>query len=91
MRTALVALTLALASLPAAAEGLQSTNRSEEQQRADKEVDAAYKAMMKQRPDKQRNTDPWSGVRNRDASANQLPREASTHRRAPAQVKEKSR
>ena len=50
MRTVLVALGLALVSLPALAEGLQTTNRSEEQQKSDKEADSAYKAMIKNCP-----------------------------------------
>jgi hypothetical protein len=69
MRTVLVALGLALLSLPAYAEGLQTTNRSEEQQKADKEADAAYKAMIKNVPDKQRNTDPWADVRSSEAAS----------------------
>ena len=68
MRTVLVALALALVSLPAFAEGLQTTNRSEEQQKNDKEADAAYKAMTKQLPDKPRNTDPWAVVRTNEAA-----------------------
>ena len=82
MRTVLVALALALVSLPAFAEGLQTTNRSEEQQKNDKEADAAYKAMTKQLPDKPRNTDAWAGVRNRDAAArnSHIPVHASAHR-----------
>jgi len=73
MRTVLVALALALVSLPAFAEGLQSTARSEEQQKADKEADAAYKAMTKQLPDKPRNTDPWAVVRTNEAAATTTP------------------
>ena len=78
MRTVLVALALALASVPALAEGMQTTARSEDQQKADKEADAAYKAMMKQVPNKSRNTDPWAGVRNRDAAASNM--QPPTHR-----------
>jgi hypothetical protein len=73
MRTVLVALALALVSLPAFADGLQSTARSEEQQKADKEADAAYKAMTKQLPDKPRNTDPWALVRTNEAAATTTP------------------
>jgi hypothetical protein len=83
MRTALVALGLALLSLPAYAEGLQTTNRSEEQQKADKEADNAYKAMIKNVPDKARNTDPWADVRSSEAATSpQAP--APTHHQAPA-------
>jgi len=73
MRTVLVALGLALVSLPTFAEGLQTTNRSEEQQKNDKEADAAYKAMTKQLPDKPRNTDPWAAVRTNEAAASTAP------------------
>jgi uncharacterized protein YecT (DUF1311 family) len=81
MRIVLVALGLALMSLPAYAE-MQTTARTEEQQKADKEADAAYKAMTKQLPDKPRNTDAWAGVRNRDAAArnSHIPVHASAHR-----------
>ena len=51
-----------------AAEGLQTTSRTEEQQRADRDADRAYRAMMKQVSDKPRDTDPWTGVRNRDTA-----------------------
>jgi hypothetical protein len=67
MRTVLVALGLALMSLPAYAE-MQTTARSEEQRKADNEADKAYEAMVKNLPDKPQTTDPWSGVRNRDAA-----------------------
>jgi uncharacterized protein YecT (DUF1311 family) len=73
MRTVLVALGLALMSLPAFAEGMQTTARTEEQQKADKEADAAYKAMTKQLPDKPRNTDPWAAVRTNEAAATTTP------------------
>ncbi len=86
MRTVLVALGLVLVSLPALAEGLQTTNRSEEQQRADKEADAAYKAMTKQLPDKPRNSDPWAAVRTNEAAASTTPAAgaAPTHHQATA-------
>jgi uncharacterized protein YecT (DUF1311 family) len=73
MRTVLVALGLALTSLPAYAQMTQTTARSEEQQKADKEADEAYKAMTKQLRDKPRNTDPWANVRNSEAAANTTP------------------
>ena len=81
MRIVLVALGLALMSLPAYAE-MQTTARTEEQQKADKEAEAAYKAMTKQLPDKPRNTDAWAGVRNRDAAVrnSHIPAHASAHR-----------
>ena len=86
MRTVLVALALALVSLPAFAEGLQTTNRSEEQQKNDKEADAAYKAMTKQLPDKPRNTDPWAVVRTNEAATTTTPAAgaAPTHHQATA-------
>ena len=79
MRTVLVALGLALMSLPAFAEGLQTTARTEEQQKADKEADAAYKAMTKQLPDKPRNKDPWAAVRATEAAASPAPAAAPKH------------
>lgn len=85
MRTVLVALGLALMSLPAFAEGMQTTARTEEQQKADKEADAAYKAMTKQLPDKPRNTDPWAVVRTNEAAATTPPTGAApTHHQAAA-------
>jgi hypothetical protein len=86
MRTVLVALGLALVSLPTFAEGLQTTNRSEEQQKNDKEADAAYKAMTKQLPDKPRNADPWAVVRTNEAAASTTPAvgAAPTHHQATA-------
>ena len=86
MRTVLVALALALVSLPAFAEGLQTTNRTEEQQKSDKEADAAYKAMTKQLPDKPRNTDPWAVVRTNEAATTTTPAAgaAPTHHQATA-------
>ena len=68
MRTVLVALAFALVSLPAYAQMTQTTTRSEAQQKADKEADQAFRAMMKQVSDKPRDNDPWSGVRNREAA-----------------------
>ena len=73
MKTVLVALGLALLSLPAYAEGLQTTNRSEDQQKADKEADNAYKAMIKNMTDKPRNTDPWADVRSSEAAPSTAP------------------
>ncbi len=67
MRTVLVGIALALASLPAYA-GMQTTARTEEQQRADEDADRAYRAMMMQLSDKPQNTDPWAGVRDSSAS-----------------------
>ncbi len=79
MKTVLVALGLALVSLPAYAE-MQTTARTEEQQRADRDADRAYRAMMRQVSDKPHNTDPWAGVRNRDTAASN----AHAHRQAAA-------
>ncbi len=83
MRTVLVALTLALMSLPAFAE-MQTTARTEEQQKADKEADAAYKAMIKNVPDRPRNTDPWADMRSNEANASAAPAAgaAPTHHQA---------
>lgn len=87
MRTVLVALGLALMSLPAFAEGLQTTNRTEEQQKADKEADAAYKAMTKQLPDKPRNTDPWAAVRSNETAASNAPAATAAPTHHPATAK----
>jgi hypothetical protein len=87
MRTVLVALALALVSLPAFAEGLQTTNRTEEQQKSDKEADAAYKAMTKQLPDKPRNTDPWAVVRTNEAAATTTPAAGTAPAHQPATAK----
>jgi hypothetical protein len=86
MRTILVALGLALMSLPALAEGMRTTARTEEQQRSDQEADQAYKAMTKQLPDKPRNTDPWAAVRSTEAAASTTPAAgaAPKHHQAPA-------
>ena len=86
MRTVLVALGLALMSLPAFAEGLQTTARTEEQQKNDKEADQAYKAMIKNVPDKPRNTDPWAVVRTNEAATTTTPAAgaAPTHHQATA-------
>jgi hypothetical protein len=73
MRTILVALGLALMSLPAFADGMQTTARTEEQQRSDQEADSAYKAMIKNVPDKPRNTDPWAVVRSNEPAATAAP------------------
>jgi hypothetical protein len=80
MRAVLVALGLVLATMPAYAQMTQTTARSEAQQRDDRDTDRAYQAMMKQVPDKPGSNDPWAGARNRDVSANWLPREAVTRR-----------
>ena len=54
--------------MPAYAQMTKTTARSDEQQRADRDADRAYRAMMKQVSDKPRSNDPWAGVRNRDAA-----------------------
>ncbi len=87
MKTVLVALGLVLVSLPAFAEGLQTTARTEEQQKADKEADAAYKAMTKQLPDKPRNTDPWADVRSNGAAASAAPAAAAAPKHHQATAK----
>jgi hypothetical protein len=84
MRTVLVALGLALATMPAYAQMTQTTARSEAQQRDDRDTDRAYQAMMKQVPDRPGSNDPWAGARNRDVAVNRLPREAVTRRHPTA-------
>jgi hypothetical protein len=64
----MVALTLALLTVPTYAQMTQTTARSDQQKKADKEADDAYKAMIKNVPDKQRNKDPWADVRSSDAA-----------------------
>ncbi len=81
MRTVLVALAPALVSMPADAQMTQTTARSEEQKRADRDADRAYRAMMKQVSDKPRSTDPWAGVRNRDAAVAASTRQQATVKR----------
>jgi hypothetical protein len=83
MRTALVAVGLALATMPAYAQMTQTTARSEAQQRDDRDADRAYQAMMRQVPDRAISNDPWAGVRNHDIG-NRLPREAVSHRHTTA-------
>jgi hypothetical protein len=70
MRLVIVALTLALLTVPSYAQMSQTTARSDQQKKADKEADDAYKAMIKNVPDKPRNTDPWADVRSSEAAAN---------------------
>jgi type II secretory pathway pseudopilin PulG len=82
MRAVLVAMGLALATMPAYAQMTQTTARSEAQQRDARDADRAYQAMMKQVPDKPASNDPWAGIRGRDVAANRLPREAVAHRQS---------
>ncbi len=70
MRIVVAALTLALLTGPGYAEMNQTTARSDAQKKADKEADEAYKAMIKNVPDKARNTDPWNEMRGGDTAAN---------------------
>jgi uncharacterized protein YecT (DUF1311 family) len=70
MRLVMVALTLALLTVPTYAQMTQTTARSDQQKKADKEADDAYKAMIKNVPDKPRNKDPWADVRGNDTAAN---------------------
>jgi hypothetical protein len=72
MRFALVTLILALLTVPSYAQMTQTTTRSDQQKKADKEADDAYKAMIKNVPDKARDTDPWKDMRGGDA-ANKSP------------------
>ena len=69
MRIVVAALTLALLTGPGYAEMNQTTARSDAQKKADKEADEAYKAMIKNVPDKARNTDPWKEMRGGDTAA----------------------
>src|SRR5262245_21236597 len=70
MRFVLVALTLALLMVPSYAQMTQTTTRSDQQKKSDKEADDAYKAMIKNVPDKTRDTDPWKEMRGGDAASN---------------------
>jgi hypothetical protein len=73
MRFVMVALTLALLTVPGYAQMSQTTSRSDSQKKADKEADDAYKAMIKNVPDKTRDTDPWKDMRGSDAAASNSP------------------
>ena len=70
MRIVVGALMLTLATVPAYAQATQTTSRTDAQKKADKEADDAYNAMIKNVPDKTRNTDPWRDMRSSDAAAN---------------------
>jgi hypothetical protein len=70
MRLVMVALALALSTVPSYAQMTQTTARSDQQKKADKEADDAYKAMIKHVPDKRRDTDPWKDMRGGDAATN---------------------
>lgn len=78
MRIVVAALTLALLTGPGYAEMNQTTARSNSQKKADKEADEAYKAMIKNVPDKARNTDPWKEMRGGDTAASNTTTPAGT-------------
>src|SRR6516225_3067846 len=69
LRILMVALTLAALSTPGYAQMSQTTARSDADKKKDAEADRAYRAMIKNVPDKPRNTDPWQDVRGADATA----------------------
>jgi hypothetical protein len=97
MRIVVGALMLALATVPAYAEMNQITARTDAQKKADKEADDAYNAMIKNVPDKARNTDPWKDVRSSDAAANNTATSTGaasntpTHKTHPTAKKPKER
>jgi hypothetical protein len=70
MRIVMVAVTLALLSAPSYAQMSQTTARSDADKKSDAEADKAYKAMIKNVPDKPRDTDPWKDMRGGDTASN---------------------
>jgi hypothetical protein len=70
MRIVMVAVSLALLSAPSYAQMSQTTARSDAQKKSDAEADSAYKAMIKNVPDKARDTDPWKDMRGGDTASN---------------------
>jgi hypothetical protein len=70
MRIIMIAMTLALLSAPSYAQMSQTTARSDADKKADAEADQAYKAMIKNVPDKPRDTDPWKDMRGGDTASN---------------------
>ena len=85
MRILVAALTLALLTGPGYAEMNQTTARSDSQKKADKEADEAYKAMIKNVPDKARNTDPWKEMRDGNTAASSTTTPSSTANSHPVQ------
>jgi hypothetical protein len=69
LRILMVALALAALSTPGYAQVSQTTARSDKDKKSDDEADKAYRAMIKNVPDRPRNTDPWQDVRGADATA----------------------
>jgi hypothetical protein len=74
----MVGLALALLTVPSYAEMSQVTARSDAQKKSDAEADKAYNAMIKNVPDKARNTDPWADVRGGGTSASNSPANTGT-------------
>jgi len=68
LRILMVALALAALSTPGYAQMSQTTARSDADKKKDAEADKAYRAMIKNVPDRPRNTDPWQDVRGADAT-----------------------
>ncbi len=69
LRILIVALALAAMTAPSYAQMTQTTARSDAQKKSDADADRAYRQMIKNVPDKPRNTDPWQDVRGADATA----------------------
>jgi len=86
LRILMVALALAALSTPGYAQMSQTTARSDADKKKDAEADRAYRAMIKNVPDKPRNTDPWAVVRTNEAATTTTPAAgaAPTHHQAPA-------
>jgi hypothetical protein len=70
LRIVMIAAALALLSAPSYAEMTQTTARSDADKKSDAEADKAYKAMIKNVPDKARDTDPWKDMRGGDTASN---------------------
>jgi hypothetical protein len=70
MRIVMVAVALALLGAPSYAQMSQTTARSDADKKSDAEADKAYRAMIKNVPDKPRDTDPWKDMRGGDTASN---------------------
>jgi len=70
LRIVVVAAAVALLSTPSYAQMNQTTARSDKDKKSDAEADNAYRAMIKNVPDKARDTDPWKDMRGGDTASN---------------------
>lgn len=70
LRIVVVAAAVALLSTPSYAQMTQTTARSDKDKKSDAEADNAYRAMIKNVPDKARDTDPWKDMRGGNTASN---------------------